>query len=66
MLPDLPRPGPKPGQPGRAERISNVDVNGRPAEVHHADVVNVYNAPVVINNYSAEVEAQASEEVDAN
>ena len=50
LLPDMPKPGPKPDQPGQAKRIGNMDASGRPAEVHHADVVNVYNAPVTINN----------------
>ena len=60
LLPDLPKPGPKPDQPGRAERI---DVSGRPAEVRHADVVNVYQAPVTINNYGTQVEGDGAEEV---
>ena len=38
------------GQEGHA---GGIDVNGRPIVVHHADVVNNYNAPVTINNYLA-------------
>ena len=38
------------GQEGHAGDIA---VNGPPIVVHHADVVNVYNAPVTINNYLA-------------
>ena len=38
------------GQEGHA---GGIDVNGPPIVVHHADVVNVYNAPVTINNYLA-------------
>ena len=66
LLPDLPEPGPKPDQPGKAERISNVDVRGRPAEVHHTDVVNVYQAPVPINNYGVAMEDDGPEEVAAD
>ena len=65
LLPDLPEPGPKPDQPGRAKRIGDVDVSGRPAEVHHADVVNVYQAPVTINNYGVAIEGDSPEEVAA-
>ena len=60
LLPDLPEPGPKPDQPGLAERIGNVDLSGRPAEIHHADVVNVYQAPVTINNYGAAIDNYAA------
>ena len=66
LPPDLPEPGPKPDQPGLAERIGNVDLSGRPAEIHHADVVNVYQAPVTINNYGAAMEVESSEEVAAD
>ena len=66
LLPDLPEPGPKPDQPGLAERIGNVDLSGRPAEIHHADIVNVYQAPVTINNYGAAMEVESSEEVAAD
>ena len=66
LLLDLPKPGPKPDQPGRVECIGNVDVSGRPAEVHHADVVNVYNAPVTINNYDAAIEGDNPMEVEAD
>ncbi len=41
------------------------DSNDRPVEVHHADVVNVYNAPVTINNYcGCHKDDQDSEEVN--
>ena len=66
LLSDLSTPGPKPDQPGQAKRIGNVDVSGRPAEVHHADVVNVYNAPVTINNYGVAIEGDSPGEVTAN
>ena len=44
----------------------NPDSNDRPVEVHHADVVNVYNAPVTINNYygGRPEDDQDSEEVN--
>ena len=65
--PNRPEPGPKPDQPGQAERVAIMDLTGRPLEVRHADVVNVYQAPVTINNYRAAVpEADASEEVDTD
>ena len=67
LLPNRPEPGPKPDQPGQAERVAIMDLTGRPLEVRHADVVNVYQAPVTINNYRAAVpEADASEEVDTD
>ena len=43
--------------------VCEVKVSGRPAEVRHADVVNICQAPVTINNYGAQVEASSSEEV---
>ena len=67
LLPNRPEPGPKPDQPGQVERVAIMDLTGRPLEVRHADVVNVYQAPVTINNYRAAVpEADASEEVDTD
>ena len=68
LLPNRPKPGPKPDQPGQAERVAIMDLKGTPAEVHHADVVNVYQAPVTINNNygAAASEADASEEVAAD
>ena len=66
LLPHLPKPRPKPDQPGQAKRIGNLDASGRPAEVHHADVVNVYNAPVTINNHGAAIEGDSPGEVEAD
>ena len=44
--------------------VRELDVHGRPVEVRQADVVNVYNAPVTINNYYAApaLEADASDD----
>ena len=43
--------------------VRELDVSSRPAEVRHADVVNVYQAPVTINNYyAAAPDADDSEE----
>ena len=43
-----------------------MDVSGRPVEVHHADVVNVYQASVTINNYGVAMEDDGPEEVAAD
>ena len=40
---------------GQEGDVSGIDVGGRPIVVHHADVVNVYHAPVTVNNYHAPV-----------
>ena len=66
MLPDRPEPGPKPDQAGLAKRINDVDVSGSPAEVHHADVVNVYQAPVTINNYGVSAPEGGAPEEEAD
>ena len=45
--------------------VHELNVSGRPPEVRHADVVNVYQAPVTINNhyyYAAAPDADDSEE----
>ena len=45
--------------------MHELNVSGRPLEVRHADVVNVYQAPVTINNnnyYAAAPDADDSEE----
>ena len=78
LMPFLVAGGPPPEEPegqepqGQEGHVSGIDVNGRPVVVHHADVVNVYNAPVTINNYLAAapvVDASendgTAEEVDA-
>ena len=56
------------GQPaeepeGQEDDVREINVDGRPLVVHHADVVNNYNAPVTINNYGVSApEADASKE----
>ena len=40
---------------GQEGDVSGIDVGGRPIVVHHADVANVYHAPVTVNNYHAPV-----------
>ena len=43
--------------------VHELNVSGRPVEVRHADVVNMYLAPVTINNYyAAALDADDSEE----
>ena len=61
MQPDISEP--EPNQPEMPERVGNLDVSTRPAEVHHADVVNVYNAPVTINNNAAAPQEDTAEAV---
>ncbi len=39
---------------------SDVTLSDRPVEVHHADVVNVYNGPVTINNYYGNADGDAT------
>ena len=62
LLPNIPGTEPKPGQSGMAKPIGNVDASDRPAEVHHADVGNVYNAPVTINNCGTAIEGDSQGE----
>ena len=38
-------------EPEEEADVRELNVTGRPIEVRHADVVNVYQAPVTINNY---------------
>ena len=40
---------------GQEGDVSGLDVGDRPIVVHHADVVNMYHAPVTVNNYHAPV-----------
>ena len=48
--------------------VRELNVSGRPLEVLHADVVNVYQAPVTINNnnYYAAAPVDVTEEVDTD
>ena len=61
LMPFLVASGPSADEPedqeseGQAGDVSVTDVGGRPIVVHHADVVNMYHAPVTINNYHAAV-----------
>ena len=48
---------------GQGGDVREINVDGRTLEVHHADVVNNYNAPVTINYYGVPApEADASKE----
>ena len=51
-------------KPEEEADVHELNVSGRPAEVRHADVVNVYQAPVTINYYyyAAAPDADDSEE----
>jgi hypothetical protein len=65
LLPDLSQPGPKPDSPGRRSATATWTSSAAPRK-SHADAVNVYNAPVTINNYGAAIEGDSSWEVDAD
>ena len=50
-------------EPEEEADVHELNVSGRPVEVRHADVVNMYQAPVTINNYyAAAPDADDSEE----
>ena len=54
-------------EPEEEADVRELNVTGRPIEVRHADVVNVYQAPVTINNYyGAAPPVDVTEEVDTN
>ena len=54
-------------EPEEEADVRELNVTGRPIEVRHADVVNVYQAPVTINNYyGAAPPVDVTEEVDTD
>ena len=54
-------------EPEEEADVRELNVTGRPIEVRHADVVNVYQAPVTINNYyGAAPPVDVTEEVDTS
>ena len=54
-------------EPEEEADLRELNVTGRPIEVRHADVVNVYQAPVTINNYyGAAPPVDVTEEVDTD